>query len=278
MRSKKEPRSIESAFSSSGTPSKALTSVKKTTKMNELGVEPCRQNFFCFSIRNRAKWATAVTQILQSARNKWQERNLGSHDIELSLSLPSTSDVRFFRIILLSPEESLDGQIMFRIDELLKLKNGRNSAIICLLGENHKDAGLGYQLFMKLQMRVLSSKAMTSVIPLASPALLPATLETFQTSLMTGHARQHQLPRPVDSARDLLAYCTFTPATPLSQETTQALKENSVSFRDLVDQLRTEEGQERIQRTADDRRGANRSGVSDGEKVVSFWACEYAAL
>ncbi|KAM7206928.1 hypothetical protein V8F33_000027 [Rhypophila sp. PSN 637] len=246
--------------------------------MNDFGVELSRQNFFCFSLRNRAKWATVVTHILQSARNKWQERNLRSHDIELSLSQPSNSDVRFFRIILLSPEESEDHQFMFRIGELLNLENGRNSAIICLLGEDHEAADLGYQLFMRLQMRVLSSKAMTSVIPLASPALLPATLETFQTSLMTGHARQHQLPRPVNSARNLLPYCTFTPATPLSQETTQVLKENSVGFRDLVDQLRTEEGQERIQRTADDRRGANGSGVSDGEKVLSFWACEYAAL
>lgn len=127
--------------------------------------------------------------------------------------------------------------------------------------------------------RVLASRATTQIIPLASPTQLTTVLETFQASLVTARDRDHPREWRVDAARDLLPYCTIMPSAPLPQQTTRILQENSLSFRDLVDQLQSHQGRERISRAIDESVAAGRggSGPSEGEKVVSFWACEFTA-
>ncbi|KAM7196112.1 hypothetical protein V8F20_007147 [Naviculisporaceae sp. PSN 640] len=250
-------------------------------RMNTFDVEPNRPNFFCCTLRKRHDWLTVPSQLLRSTKGKWQERNLGSHDIELSL-LPTTKsdNAHFFRLILLTPKDSEEHESIYRVDELLSHDNGSHSAIIFLLGEEEKSKEHGYHAFMRLQMRVLQSKATTQIISLVSLTQLPVVLETFQSSLMTSRAREQQRPQTqrVDAVKDLLPFCTFTPATPLPRQTTRILQEHSLSFRDLVDQLRSDQGREMIWRAVEERGGGSHGGVSEGEKVVSFWSGEFTAL
>lgn len=90
------------------------------------------------------------------------------------------------------------------------------------------------------------------------------------------HQRE-QMTQRVDAVRDLLPYCTFTPATPLPQQTIRILQKHSLSFRHLVDQLRSSQDRERIWGAVEDMGGGG-GGVSEGEKVVSFWSGEFTAL
>jgi hypothetical protein len=100
------------------------------------------------------------------------------------------------------------------------------------------------------------------IIPLATPEALPATLDNFQASFLRSQATQSW---PVDAVRDLLPYCTVN--TPLSRDSAGILSANSPSFRDILDEIATEEGQGRIYSTIEQ---------MDAGGFVQFWTHEFA--
>ncbi|KAK3329347.1 hypothetical protein B0H66DRAFT_20032 [Apodospora peruviana] len=216
-------------------------------------------NLFCSSLRQRPSWAAAAT-LLQSKGGRWRETNLGQHDLELSVPQQHTGDCHRFRMVLVSPADIENPDTFDRIERLSDSNGGQNGAAVFLLdGDEIKD-GMGS--FMRLQMRLLG-KSNVPMMPLTSVEALPPFLETFQGSLV---ASTNARPWPVDAAQDLLPYCIPSRA-PLPRPTTQILSQNSLSFRELVDQLTSGNGRDRLYTAI---------GPEALEHLIAFWTYEYA--
>ncbi|KAK4038757.1 hypothetical protein C8A01DRAFT_47707 [Parachaetomium inaequale] len=257
-------------------------------------------NLVCSSLRQRPAWSSTATQLLQSDGRRWREAHLGTHDIALTIPDPHTEENHdTFRLLLLSPEDLTNPRTLPRIQHLHRLSNGRNTALLFFL-ESQNGAQPAMQPFMDLHITLHSHNCPMPIIPLASssaetdnshasPAAAGRALQTFRSSLVAsrGAARRRW---PVDTAGDLLPYCTTTatttttnnnnetgsssssstsvPAAGLSRRAVEVLSGRWFSFGELLrDGVATEEGRREVREAV---------GDAEGEGVVAFWGFEFA--
>ncbi len=100
------------------------------------------------------------------------------------------------------------------------------------------------------------------VIPITSLDGLPATLGTFVASLVNSKVSPSW---SMDTARDLLPHCAVN--APLSRRSAEVTSTASMSFKDLINEMTTDGGQDRI---------AAVLGKDEAARLVSFWTHEFA--
>lgn len=100
------------------------------------------------------------------------------------------------------------------------------------------------------------------ILPLTSVDALPATLQSFQSSLAASRTRQ---PWPADAARDLLPRCTT--GTLLARPSVDILRGHYFSFREVLGAVATDDGQRMLREIL---------GPEETGRLRSFWSHEFA--
>jgi hypothetical protein len=241
--------------------------------------------------------------------NMETEASLRTHDIALIITEADSeshgvdhsdySEHPVFRLLLLSPEDINDPTTIPRIQQLHRLDNGHNAALVFLLDHDKSQGSM--QPFMELQLQQvpphpanepisptanplrpepvtrannisirLTSNCTLPIIPLPTAIDLPATLRSFQTSLAASRDVRHW---PVDPARDLLPFCSIT-SSPLSRRCVDALSAGLfTSFRELLEGIATE-GQIGLREVLELETGEGEDGEVD--RLIAFWKHEFA--
>ncbi|KAK3341708.1 hypothetical protein B0T25DRAFT_350642 [Lasiosphaeria hispida] len=229
--------------------------------MERFDVESSEENLICSSLRRHEPWGSVATQILQSGGKLWKETNLESYDIALLLPREFQECSRHFRFLLLSPVDIERDGAMTRIKQLYDLGGYVDMAVVFLVDENRKEGATAS--FMKLQLDIMASDIpRIPVVPLFSPEALTTTLQSFMASLVSSRVARSW---PADATQDLLPYCIVNAS--LSSQSLDVLSNNSLSFRDLLVAVATDEGCNRI---------SDIIGQAEAPRMFSFWTHEFA--
>ncbi|KAL7942400.1 hypothetical protein V8C42DRAFT_347885 [Trichoderma barbatum] len=230
---------------------------------------------FCSSLRQRKDWAPMVPVLSRTIWSGWKETRLDGYDVSFPLTTHTQSKQRqsFFKILLLSAEESKTAAAKARIERLSMLDGGKNVAVILLLEKNGRvDSLMGLQMRASAQAPVPDIKdpsivthGMPSVpiIPISSAAELVGRLDALRRQCAQVHAASVSRRSHADEeaeVRGLASHCVHGQALP--QEQVDILTDISAGLGGLAQLVLSADGQRQV---------CDLLGDVQGSRVISFF-------